>query len=236
MKKTFIILIAFFFINTGFSQGIKVLYSRKHVVPQKMLDDNANYPLIIKNLLKEKKKIDYFTLIHFNNESLYYPISKLEFKDVIEKMNLGDTTVVKGKIINIGVTKTVIYKNFKKDSLRNELTFAGKNYSIKDKIPNFNWQYTNDTKMVKNITLKKAVGTYQHKVVTAWYAESIPVKNGPYYYAGLPGLILELKFAQVRFKAVNIKYLKENPKIRPPKNLQPYITDKELYENITKLR
>lgn len=231
MKKLLIITLALFFVNNIFSQGIKVLYGKKLIISKKTLKDAS--PALRKNLLS-LEKVKYFTLIHYKNESLYYPISKLVFKNVVVKMNIGDTTVVKETIKNRGVTKTVIYKNFKKNSLRNELTFAGKNYSIKDKFPNFNWQYTNDTKMLNKIPLKKAVGTYHHKVVTAWYAESIPIQDGPYYYNGLPGLILEVDFGnKINFKAMSIKYLKENPQLKSPKNLQPFITDKE-FERVVK--
>ncbi|WP_299051510.1 GLPGLI family protein [uncultured Polaribacter sp.] len=110
-----------------------------------------------------------------------------------------------------GITDTY-YKNIKENRFVNQTEIQGKRFLVKDKLRDFDWKLTSQTKNIGNYTCYKA--TFSEEVVkitqvveaeklikkeeketkttVAWYTLQIPVSNGPDKYQGLPGLILEL--------------------------------------------
>lgn len=56
-----------------------------------------------------------------------------------------------------------------------------------------NWQPMNEFEMILGKRCQKAVGLYGGREWTAWFAEGIPTKFGPWRLQGLPGLILKVK-------------------------------------------
>jgi GLPGLI family protein len=232
MKKL-IILMAFLTINQLFSQDLKVLYSEKVIIPENILKNLSKTEK--DNLIKNTKK-KYYSLVYHKGESIYFPVSKLEFINDTIKMLVKNTVVDQEVISNVGVTKNIVYKNLQTHVLINELTFISKNYSIKDKLPNYSWKITNETKSINGIKVKKALGSFDNNTIIVWYSESIPVNDGPYYYYGLSGLILELNYGNKKeFKLEDIKYLKTSKNIDKPKNITPYISLKEFKNKIEQL-
>ncbi len=105
----------------------------------------------------------------------------------------------------------ILYKNIGEKRYEREEDLVGKSFIIKDSLPNYDWQLTNETKKIGSYNCQKAIYT---KVVEtknfstdmeemetgtdtlrteAWFTMDIPVSNGPNDYYGLPGLILEVK-------------------------------------------
>ena len=71
----------------------------------------------------------------------------------------------------------------------------GKNYLIKDKIPDYKWKISREKSDIAGYQVTKAEGVMMDSIpVTAWYAPAIPVKDGPTSLAGLPGLIVKAQF------------------------------------------
>jgi len=160
----------------------------------------------------------------------------LKFINDTIKMIIKNTVVDQETISNVGVTKNIVYKNLQTHVLINELTFISKNYSIKDNLPDYNWKITNETKSINGIEVKKALGSFNNNTIIAWYSENIPYNDGPYYYYGLPGLILELNYGNKKdFKFENIIYLKSSENIDEPKNITPYITLKKFNKKMKEL-
>lgn len=106
---------------------------------------------------------------------------------------------------------SILYKNIAEKRYEKEEDLMGKSFIIKDSLPNYDWQLTNETKEVGSYQCQKAIYT---KIVEtkkfstdmdemetgidtlkteAWFTMDIPVSNGPKDYYGLPGLILEVK-------------------------------------------
>lgn len=54
------------------------------------------------------------------------------------------------------------------------------------------WKVEKDLKTVQGYNLQKAVCTFGGRDWTAWFAEDLPIPEGPYKFRGLPGLIFEL--------------------------------------------
>lgn len=99
----------------------------------------------------------------------------------------------------------------------------GKNYYSVDSLQKFNWNFSNETKVILGFETRKATLTDNAGgFVIAWYAPKISVSHGPGDYWGLPGLIFELEknYNDERkrkdfYFAESIKEIK-NPKIIKP--------------------
>lgn len=55
-----------------------------------------------------------------------------------------------------------------------------------------NWVIGEETKEVLGYRCRKATCRFRGRDYVAWYAEELPIPYGPYYFRGLPGLIVEL--------------------------------------------
>ncbi len=56
----------------------------------------------------------------------------------------------------------------------------------------FDWQIAAETKELMGFQCRRATCTHAGRSYTAWYAEELALSEGPYIFAGLPGLIVEL--------------------------------------------
>ena len=74
-----------------------------------------------------------------------------------------------------------------------------------------------DTREIGGIKTTLATCSFGGRDYQAWFAQSIPSQQGPFYFTGLPGLILELtstdKKVNIAFKS--IQTIKEKIKIAP---------------------
>ena len=66
--------------------------------------------------------------------------------------------------------------------------------------------------MVKGIECQRATLNYEGRVYEAWFTDIIPIKNGPYKFSGLPGLIMKIQDTNKEyvFDLVSIKYYEGN--------------------------
>ncbi|NID10963.1 GLPGLI family protein [Fibrivirga algicola] len=114
----------------------------------------------------------------------------------------------------------------------------GKVYVIEDSLRIPSWKIGNQVREIAGHMCINATTTdpVKDQVLTAWFAQDIPVSAGPERICGLPGLILELDInngdviietASITFKpvAADIKL----PKIKKPKKL-----DEKGYESMLK--
>ncbi|MEE3999832.1 GLPGLI family protein [Tenacibaculum sp. FZY0031] len=117
------------------------------------------------------------------------------------------------QIMGNGGGTDVLYKNIKDKRYVNKTEISGKRFLIKDKLENYDWKMTGETKNIGNYTCYKATKTRKEtrtsmsmtdgeteekkEEVTietvAWYTPEIPISNGPEQFWGLPGLILEVQ-------------------------------------------
>jgi GLPGLI family protein len=107
---------------------------------------------------------------------------------------------------------SVYFKNIKEKRFTNQTEIMGKRFLVKDKLPEYKWKLSSETKNIGNYTCYKATFTEEveninmtfengeakeekkkeNSITTAWYTVQIPLSNGPGDYQGLPGLILEI--------------------------------------------
>ena len=106
----------------------------------------------------------------------------------------------------------IYYKNIKDQKFANKTAIMGKPFLVKDKLKQYNWELSSETKNIGMYTCYKATSTEEVENVkismingesketkttetvttTAWYTTQVPISNGPKNYQGLPGLILEI--------------------------------------------
>ena len=63
----------------------------------------------------------------------------------------------------------------------------------KETYPNQQWTVLSDTATVCNVRCQKALCQFSGREFVAWFANSIPLKYGPWKFGGLPGLILKVE-------------------------------------------
>lgn len=56
----------------------------------------------------------------------------------------------------------------------------------------FDWQISEEQDSIVGLLCYKATTQYGGRSYTAWFAPSIPIPDGPYVFAGLPGLIIKI--------------------------------------------
>lgn len=115
-----------------------------------------------------------------------------------KKRNLAtiDEQVLRAAIDNyLNASKDQIYVNLE-DSTYEYLTRSGDNIGYKEKIPQVEWELIDgDTTIAKlhpKMTLKKAKANFGGRIWYALYNPELPFPYGPYFFGGLPGLIISL--------------------------------------------
>lgn len=68
----------------------------------------------------------------------------------------------------------------------------GEYYLVKDRLGLFNWELTEETKVVNQFPCQMATCRFRGRNFIAWFTTKIPISLGPWKFNGLPGLILEV--------------------------------------------
>jgi GLPGLI family protein len=115
-----------------------------------------------------------------------------------------------------------------KDLKRSNLTFI----ETVDKIVfgyeeplNMKWKLSNDKKTILTYDCYKAETTFRGRNYTVWYTRDIVIPDGPYKFAGLPGLILEVYDDKENFHYKLLQIINQPKEILYDKNI--YMTDRK---------
>ena len=75
------------------------------------------------------------------------------------------------------------------------------------------WKVLSDTCIIAKFNCQKAEVDYGGRHWIAWFTTDIPLPEGPYYFHGLPGLIIQLADSEENFvfAATEIKNINNNP-------------------------
>jgi len=115
---------------------------------------------------------------------------------VIRPRNISNIEKSSNELSQIKVIKTkpyFIYKDFSAKKLLLSDYVGAKKYLITDTLNNFNWNITNERKKIGNFNCKKASTVFRGRFYEAWYTDDVPLRNGPWNFCGLPGLIVKVK-------------------------------------------
>ncbi|WP_435261697.1 GLPGLI family protein [Tenacibaculum sp. nBUS_03] len=168
-----------------------------------MIDDALQKQLKAQ-LMKQFQKT--YTLNFNKSESVYKQNEELSSPG-------GQMNGIQIQIMGTGGGSDVLYKNINDKRFSNKTEISGKRFLIKDKLTDYKWEMSGETKNIGNYTCYKATRKREEtrtsfsmtdgekdekkeKVMIetiAWYTPQIPVSNGPERFWGLPGLILEIQ-------------------------------------------
>lgn len=208
-----------------FKKNMKVETSGSVSLPSDFYDN------VFKSLSEPKD----FTLVINDNESTYKKVEKISNNQGNNGFSVSMSMSGGGN----GLYKNLLTKEFAKS-----VNLMDKPYLIKDKLTEYKWQLSRETKKIIGFDVKKATAIIDStKSVVAWYAPSIAIKDGPAMYNGLPGLILELEiistkntsnkgFGNVTIKATEVKEVADMKPIEKPKE-KNVISEKE-FETMSK--
>ncbi|MFV0305663.1 MAG: GLPGLI family protein [Moheibacter sp.] len=177
-------------------------------------DRKVNNQEIVNALKESMTKPNYYTLSLTPNESEFKFLEKIENEQPTEGH-------MKVKIVMGGMGVT--YKNLQENiSLKTEEPY-NKNFLVNDTLQNYDWAITKETKEILGYEVRKATATIDStNLVEAWYAPKLPYKNGPEFFQGLPGLILEVQSHKKNdmthtYRAISLNIDTENKPIERPK-------------------
>ncbi|WP_196885094.1 GLPGLI family protein [Aureivirga sp. CE67] len=210
MKKTFLFIgLIVLFINNSFSQNasFEVIYKKGE---KKENDLSTNPPKIY-------YEYDYILKV-IGQESIFYFDKSL----AVEEGNR--------RIITKGGGRGNIYKNLKTKEKLHQNKNRGELLIISQPMKSWEWEITNEKKVISGYTAFKAIGTKMAAVfdskkpqeglkrekvkMIVWFTPEIPGSFGPAGYDELPGLVLESQSGDIYFIATKIKFYKKTPKFK----------------------
>lgn len=109
----------------------------------------------------------------------------------VSKNENDDSTIQVFSSVDVGNSSSLIY-NKEDNTISQSFLDRGKHTVILDNGVNFDWQITEESKIIQNFNCTKAMVDFRGRTFVAWFATDIPVSFGPWKFHGLPGLILEV--------------------------------------------
>lgn len=191
-----------------FSQSIKGVFSHKFLNDRK--DSIFSF--------EEKSFLNTYT--YSNKKSMYKLIdSMIEKKD----STLNDNGYYDTYFFETA-SKNEIFKDLSNNLFLKEYAVYNTNFSIKDKLSNFQWNLKDEEITIKGYKCKKAITNNEKFTIIAWYCEDIPINDGPDRFYGLPGFILKVELGEFSIIEIDkFKLIDEDLKIEKPINKSKYI-------------
>ena len=130
-------------------------------------------------------------------------------------------------------TIDITFKSQNNKSIRKEYTISNKDFSAEQRLTDYEWTFADETTNINGYTCKKATSTKSLAPITAWYAEEIPVNDGPGLYWGLPGLILKVELGDYSVITVDkIIISNENIEIKEPEIKSKPVSVIQMYKDV----
>lgn len=106
-----------------------------------------------------------------------------------------------------------IYKNLPDERTIVKEEIASKDYVYQEGQVPLEWNITHDSKEYSVYSVQKATTSFAGRDYEAWFTMEIPIPDGPYIFAGLPGLIVELYDTEkhYHFSLLSVQKM-DNPK------------------------
>lgn len=210
MKKSFIILISFFFSFLLIS------------AQENKSDLEVKYYIKIQSDSLDNKSFiqDEMVLICNNNISTYFNPDLVNYYKHLDNQIKSASNVQ--EIANNYRSIPKIRHNVWKENNQIIVTMPLGKYNYSYKSEKISWKLLAETKKIENYTCYLAETKIDGHFFYAWYTPQIPIQEGPFKFKGLPGLILEMcnKNRTIEIYATKIEGKKiEINKINNPLNI-----------------
>lgn len=156
---------------------------------------------------------DEFALCISGNRSAFYSRNARlysETKDSLERLGISPMEML-GTLQRFPKGKSIeIYKNQPTSGEYICYAEVAQTFRFEDKLPRIEWQIKDESKNILGYACQKAIGKLYNREWTVWFTMDIPVSEGPWLLAGLPGLILEANDADNIFHFTAIELGKDD--------------------------
>ncbi|MFW6369969.1 MAG: GLPGLI family protein [Bacteroidota bacterium] len=114
--------------------------------------------------------------------------------------------------------KTMVYKNYPQGQMTVTDAIDANFYKYTDDLHAQTWQTMDSTKTILDYPCQMAVSDFRGRRWIAWFANDIPVSDGPWKFSGLPGLIMEVYDSEkhFHFTLVGIEQVENEPIVFSP--------------------
>ncbi|WBL22875.1 GLPGLI family protein [Zunongwangia sp. HRR-M8] len=192
MKNKFIFILAFLMLSAFPLQAQNKLNYR--------VSYELTYKLDSTDLESSKSEVMW---LFANNDSSLFISRGAALKDSISvNVNIADIGSERWKSKMEAAKTEFEYRIFKNKS-ENKLGYGiklmdDKLYYSQD-IDKIKWDIHADAKKIAGYNAQKATTSFAGRDYIAWFTSEIPLTDGPYKFAGLPGLILELQDTEAEY-------------------------------------
>lgn len=158
------------------------------------------------------RKIEEMVLFANTKQSYFISKNKLILDSIVSQMEINGSSlsVDMQKLPKVKANFTIEKYLFDKKGFYNEY-IVNNTYRAEYKFEEIQWTLTSLVKKIGNYSCKQAKTTFAGRNYTAWYAEEIPISDGPYKFSGLPGLIVEI-YDEKNEHYFTLNYLKKQSK------------------------
>ena len=187
-----------------------------------------NYAFTYRMEAKLSNKSDYKTIEDFylfsSDNKSYFISEKYDKQDSILQ-NLQSKGL---EALNFSkISKTKFKFIIKKDYVTKSVQFYDNILKYKfeyEEMPSFKWNISNEKLKIGELNCTKATMSYYGRDWVAWFAEEIPLQDGPYKFSQLPGLIIKINDTQnhFTFNLVAIKKIEKQEDFSEIKKLSSY--------------
>jgi GLPGLI family protein len=211
--KTLLLYILLFFNTVLYAQYSQGIFTYKK--------DFSEYSLGTADNSKTMKSqiSNYYKQLFNNGSSLNFVLKVNESESLfyVDEEIISENNKFSKLAAGIGDTKGEFYTNIDSKEIINKKDSYGQLFLVYSSLNDKIWEITNESKIIGNYKCFKATtvkivdnpkGVFRHNV-EAWFASEIPLNFGPAGYGGLPGLIIELKFQNIKFYLTKMEL---NPK------------------------
>lgn len=171
------------------------------------------------------KRMEDFTLFIDNNQSYFTNNNFLKSDSIIRSMQISKNLSLDFSNVPKTRFKYIVVKENNKVSYYETLLKYKFAYSEQ---PLTNWKITNETLKIGTYNCQKATIDYGGREWTAWYTIDIPINDGPYKFANLPGLIVKISDSKQNYSFELIS-------IKKGVNLQNVILEEKYFQEHKKL-
>ncbi|TWI83918.1 GLPGLI family protein [Lacibacter cauensis] len=178
--KTLFKLVVFLYSFSTFAQDNKLYRITYYNFNDTLMPEDKKYSAIL--LSSETQSVSYKLPYRFENAGMK-KVSSSQGATKYEYYSEKDTI------------KVYCYKELAHNRLvfESEFSFvirASKPYT--DSLHPFDWVIHESQKEIGGLVCKKATMSFRGRKYVAWFAETVPLNNGPWKFGGLPGLITEI--------------------------------------------
>jgi len=202
-----------------FSMDYKILYEAEYSMDSTNLDNKNTEPLYL-----------YSSSTHGVLMN-YYEAHKEEIMADLQRQLKTSGQINIQKPISTNFSK-VFYKDLASGKVQTLGKIDRKNYLYQEDQTPLKWNIEEGTKEIAGYAAQKATTHFSGRDYEAWFTMEIPIPDGPYVFAGLPGLIIELYDTEdhYHFTMTSIEKLKEPKSIELPKVIE---IAKEKFEEVS---